>query len=209
MNFLPELIAVTTITVFACISPGPDFAVVAKNSIAYSRSVGVATALGISLGLSVHVVYSLIGIGFVISQSIVLFNTIKLLGALYLIYVGWQAMSAKPQVLDTSAVKSTHTISLQQAVRMGFFTNALNPKATVFFLGLFTQVISPATPVFVQIFYGLEIMVIAFIWFSAVASFLTHTVIRGRITGVQHYFERAMGALLIALGIKVAFSGSK
>ena len=83
-----EAFAVATITIFAVISPGADFAMVTRNSMILSRRAGVLTALGIALGVLVHVSYSMLGIGLLISKSIMLFNTIKLFGAAYLIYLG-------------------------------------------------------------------------------------------------------------------------
>lgn len=208
--FITEILTVTIITIFAAVSPGPDFAVVSKNSLTYSRKIGIFTALGISLGLAVHVLYSLVGIGFIIAKSILLFSTIKYVGAAYLIYIGYQSLKSKPHNMQNEIIeKSENTFSNFQAVKMGFLTNALNPKATVFFLSLFTQVISPTTPLIIQVLYGLEIMTIAFIWFMILSTILTHSFIRARIVGVQHYIERTMGAVLMLLGFKIALSTTK
>ncbi|CAB3939960.1 hypothetical membrane protein [Pseudomonas knackmussii B13] len=74
---MTELIAVVTITLLAVISPGPDFATVTRNSLMLSRRAGVLTALGIGLGILVHITYTLIGVGLLIQQSLWLFNTIN------------------------------------------------------------------------------------------------------------------------------------
>ena len=86
---------------------------------------------------------------------------------------------------------------------MGFLTNVLNPKATLFFFALFTQVINPHTPKAIQVLYGLEMSVMTFVWFALVAAILSHNLIRSRFASVQH------GVILIALGVKVALSSSK
>lgn len=93
---MTELIAVITITLLAVISPGPDFAMVTRNSLMLSRRAGVLTALGIGLGVLVHVTYTLVGVGLLIQQSLWLFNAIKLVGAVYLIYLGVKMLRAKP-----------------------------------------------------------------------------------------------------------------
>ncbi|WP_438884465.1 LysE family translocator, partial [Bacillus cereus group sp. BC22] len=85
---MTELIVVVTITLLAVISPGPDFAMVTRNSLMLSRRSGVLTALGIGLGVTVHVSYTLLGVGLLIRQSLWLFNAVKLVGAIYLIYLG-------------------------------------------------------------------------------------------------------------------------
>lgn len=204
--FVAEFITITIITILATVSPGPDFAMVTRNSLKYSRRTGVYTALGVSFGILVHVAYSLIGIGIVIAQSIVLFNIIKYIGAGYLIYIGWKSLRSKPRQVTPNMLneKAEQDLKRAQALKMGFLTNAFNPKATLFFLSVFTQVISPTTPFIIQLFYGLEIMLIVFIWFALLAAMLSHSIIRIRIARVQYYFERAMGAVLIALGIKIS-----
>ena len=93
---MTELIAVITITLLAVISPGPDFAMVTRNSLMLSRRAGMLTALGIGLGVLVHVTYTLVGVGLLIQQSLWLFNAIKLVGAVYLIYLGVKMLRAKP-----------------------------------------------------------------------------------------------------------------
>jgi len=74
---MTELLAVVAITFFAVISPGPDFAMVSRNSLLLSRRTGVLTALGIAAGVCVHVTYTLLGVGLLIQQSLWLFNLIR------------------------------------------------------------------------------------------------------------------------------------
>ncbi|HEY4512023.1 MAG TPA: LysE family transporter [Candidatus Paceibacterota bacterium] len=208
--FLAQLLTVAVVHLFAVMSPGPDFAVVTRNSLIYSRKIGIYTSVGIALGIMVHVGYSLLGIGFLIAKSIVLFNIIKFVGAGYLIYIGYMSLKAKPKVQSGElAAVSLQTITPWQSIKVGFLTNALNPKATLFFLALFTQVINPATPKLIQFIYGIEMMVITFVWFSVLSLVFSNSMIRKRITGVQHYVERITGVVLIALGIKVALATQK
>jgi len=202
---ITELLTVTTITLLAVMSPGPDFAIVSRNSLKYSRNAGYATALGIALGLTIHITYSLIGIGLIISRSILLFNILKYLGAAYIIYIGILSLRAKPNTATYEDTDSHADISLTRAVRMGFLTNALNPKATLFFLALFTQIISPTTAIGVKFLFGAEIMLISLAWFSLLSYLLTIGGVKNVIKGIQHHIERGMGVILLALGIKVAF----
>lgn len=214
--FLTQFVTVAIVHLFAVMSPGPDFAVVTKNSLMHSRKIGTYTALGIALGISVHIAYSLLGIGLVISKSVVLFSIIKYLGAGYLIYIGYLSLRAKPQAaMGTAAMPAMdrvgqlpekHTISHWSAIKTGFLTNVLNPKATMFFLALFTQVIDPATPKIVQLFFGLEMMAITFAWFALLSSVFSNRFIKSKITRIQHRVEHATGVVLIALGIKVALA---
>ena len=93
-----------------------------------------------------------------------------------------------------------------RAIRMGFLTNVLNPKATLFFLSLFTQVINPQTPKFIQVLYGLEMCLMTFAWFTFVATILSHPIIKLKFARIQHRLEKVFGVVLIALGLKVALT---
>ncbi len=208
MPYLTEFITVALIHLLAVMSPGPDFAMVSKNSLINSRKVGILTAVGLGLGIIVHVVYSLIGIGIIISQSIVLFSIIKYLGAGYLIYIGYKALKSKKQQ-GAVTLGETKMISNGTAIKMGFLTNVLNPKATLFFLALFTQVINPETPLLIQVLYGAEMSVMTFVWFSLVALVLSQQGLKGVLSKIMHHVEHVFGAMLIALGIKIALSNSK
>ncbi len=210
--FVINFLKVALIHLLAVMSPGPDFVLISKNALTYSRRTGIYSALGLGLGILVHVTYSLLGIGLLISQSVLLFSIIKLLGAGYLIYIGIKSLQSKPlmvSIQDSPLVTGSSDLGVFEAVKMGFLTNVLNPKATLFFLGLFTQVIDSTTPVFVLVLYGLEMSVMTFVWFSVVALFFSHEKVRGRFTRVSHYVDRVLGGVLIALGIKIAFFSSR
>lgn len=208
MPYLTEFITVAIVHLLAVISPGPDFALVSKNSLINSRKAGIMTAIGLGLGITVHVTYSLIGIGLIISQSILLFSIIKYIGAGYLIYIGLKALKSKkrnPAVID----KNKNYLSSVSAVKVGFLTNVLNPKATLFFLALFTQVINPETPLLIQVMYGAEMAFMTFAWFAGLALILSHHIVKKTLDKIMHRVEHLFGAILIALGIKIALSDSK
>ncbi|MCB1559227.1 MAG: LysE family translocator [Alphaproteobacteria bacterium] len=203
----------TLIVVFsvAVISPGPDFVMAVRNSIIFSRRAGIWTAIGFALGVLVHVTYTIFGISAIIAQSVLLFNLIKWAGALYLIYFGIKALQSKGMgkkaVEDaTSGHLRNNNMSDFQALRSGFLTNCLNPKATLFFLAIFSQIISPETPVLWQIIYGLTCAIMVFIWFALVALILNQGPIRNAFLKATKWIDKTCGALLIALGVKVAIS---
>ena len=204
---LGAFLTVIVVHLLAVVSPGPDFAIVTRNSLIYSRRVGIFTSIGLGLGIGVHVAYSLLGIGLVISRSVVLFSVIKWIGAAYLIYIGYKSLRAKKQTPEeTTLPAERESVSDATAVRIGFLTNVLNPKATLFFLALFTQVIDPATPLWVQFIYGAEMMFMTFVWFSLVAVTFSNSYLKAKIRSLQHYVERVTGAVLIALGLKLALA---
>jgi threonine/homoserine/homoserine lactone efflux protein len=151
----------------------------------------------------------LVGIGLIISKSIVLFSIIKLLGAGYLIYIGYRSLRSKPNKLSEEQLSRKNELGKFAAIKMGFLTCALNPKVTLLFLGLFTQVINPDTPIAIQLLYGLEMIVMTFFWFSLVASVLSHQAVKARFNAMHHKVEKVFGIILIALGVKIALSSSR
>lgn len=208
MEYLPVILTVALVHLLAVMSPGPDFVMVTRNSLVYSRKTGIYSAIGLGFGIMVHIIYSLIGIGIIISQSILLFTVIKLLGAGYLIYLGYKSLTSKNTHIDihTNVKKD---ISKWKAIRIGFLTNVLNPKATLFFLSLFTLVISPQTPLSVKLIMGVEMSVATALWFALVAFLISHHLVKSRLSKTQKYAEKFIGVVLIGLGIKVALSTTK
>jgi len=202
-----EFMTVALVHLLAVASPGPDFAVVVRESVTQGRRVGSWTALGVGCGIFVHVAYSLLGIGLIVSQSIVLFNLFKWLAAGYLLYLGWRALCARPMSLDTAEeVAAASDRSPWQAFVVGFVTNGLNPKATLFFLSLFTVVISADTPLWVQAGYGVYLASATALWFLLVAWLFSRGRVRAGFARMGHWFDRLTGAVLIGLGVRLAVS---
>ncbi len=202
-----EFLTVALIHLLAVASPGPDFAIVVRESVSAGRRAGTWTAIGVGSGILVHVTYSLLGIGLIVSQSVVLFNALKWLAAAYLLYIGIRALRAKaadPAQADLAQVPVER--SPRAAFVSGFVTNGLNPKATLFFLSLFTVVINPHTPLAVQAGYGLYLAVATGVWFCLVALLFSQSRVRAGFTRMGHWFDRAMGAVLVGLGVKLAFT---
>lgn len=206
-SYFSEFVTVLTITLLAIITPGPDFIIVARNSLTYSRRSGVFTALGVGSAIWVHVLYTLGGIGLILSKSIILFSFVKYLGAIYLVYLGWGCIRSSHFESENYGKESgKYNISDLVSFKTGFINNALNPKATLFFLSLFTQVVSHETPILIQVAYGTTVSVSCIVWFSIVAVFLNQIRIRSMFESAQFYIEKIMGGIFIAFGIKVALT---
>lgn len=206
MEYLPLIGSVALLNLLAAMSPGPDFVMVVRNSLCYSRRSGIFTSLGISLALGIHLFYCAAGIGLLISRSAVLFTTIKFLGAGYLIYMGISSCLSKGSKLDVAAIKSSTDMRPFEAFRMGFLTNVLNPKATLFFLSLFTFVIGSSTPVFIVLILSAIIMLTAFGWFTVVSIFLAQPSVQKVFLKYEKAVNYTLGGFLILLGIKIALS---
>lgn len=201
-----ELIAVATITILAVISPGADFAMVTRNSLLHGRRAGLLASLGIATGVQLHVLYSMLGVALLIQQSPQWFGVIKLAGALYLIYVGYQTLRSQPNA--KAYASGTGDLSPLAAWRTGFFTNALNPKTTLFVVSVYTQVVQPGTSLAVQIGYGLFMSLAHWVWFSLVTVLFSEPRLRRRMLQRQVLLNRAIGSVLIALGAALALASA-
>lgn len=197
--------SVALIHLLAVISPGPDFFLAIKNALSYSRKTGIYTAIGFGFGIMVHVFYCLAGLALLISKSILIFNLIKYLGVAYLLYLGIKSLLSSSKDINLTAQSHKTDITPLKAIGQGFLTNTLNPKATLFFLSLFTLVIRPDTSITTQIIISSIMIINTMIWFSLVAIFLTQKRFRSMYNSYQKYFNKLFGGILIALGLKIAF----
>ena len=203
-NYSAQFLTVAGLHLLAVISPGPDFIMITSNSFRYSRKTAIWSAFGLALGILVHVTYSLVGLAYIISESVVVFNIIKVCGGLYLVYIGFISITAKNERVASDLVLSPASdLTVFQAIKMGFLTNVLNPKATLFFLSLFTLVIKPSTPLNWKLAYGLEMFLATFIWFASVAFIFSHPQLKSRISRGQNYVQKVLGWLLVILGVKI------
>ena len=201
-----EYYTVAVIALLAAISPGPDFVIVAKNAIAHNRSRAIMTSIGIGVGILVHSTYCVLGLAIVISKSLLLFSIIKYLGAAYLIYLGLKSLLSKEGIAKNLSIEDNKpTISNWKAFQNGLLTNLLNPKCTLFMLSVFTAVVKPHTPTWVQATYGIEIALITAVWFVFLSLGLTHALIKAKIERVQKYVTKTIGFVLVSLGIFVIF----
>jgi len=187
----------------AVISPGPDFVVALRNSLQYSRKTGIWTALGFALGVLVHVSYCVAGIALVIAQSPTLFNIIKIGGGLYLIFMGIQALRA-PEENFAFEEEIKKDVPWYVGLKIGFITNVLNPKATLFFLSIFTVLLKPETPFWVTFTTGALMVLNTFLWFVIVAYLFTQKKVRQVYIRKQGLMHKILGTILIILGIWVA-----
>lgn len=189
----------------AVISPGPDLAVVTRQTLAHGRAAGVRTALGIAAGISFHVGYGMFGLGLAIERFPSLLIVLRVIGALLLLYIGWGAIRAQPVANNGVAVRDTGNVGAKD-FSVGLFTNLLNVKAMLFFVALCSVAITGTTPATLKLALGAWMIVTTGLWFSFVAWTLGHPKIRARLIRSGHWIDRGMGTLLLALGSWMLYS---
>ncbi|POA21435.1 lysine transporter LysE [Pseudomonas sp. FW300-N1A1] len=208
-NYLGEFLALATIHFLAVVAPGPDFAVTIRQSVRFGRVVGICTALGIGAGISVHVLYTLLGVGALMHTTPWLLTVAKVVGGAYILYLGVSLLRSKPKSTvegENVVEQSLEQQTLFKAFTTGFLTNATNPKATLFFLAIFTTLISATTPLQVQALYGLWMCFVNALWFVIVALFFSSSRVRVLFMRMGHWFERTMGVILILFAGRLMLS---
>lgn len=203
MDLIQGLILITSIHILAAASPGPDFVLVTQQTFLSGKRAGIMCSLGIALGLSIHILYSAFGLAVLIANSSSALWLIKILGGSYLIYLGVQGLRAKPSLESESYPSQGVAYSARKSIGLGFLCNALNPKAPIYFVSLFTVVLSPDMPLYQIAVYGVWMMIIQFSWFTLVATFLSRPSINKRFKLFGHWVDRILGGAMIALGLKV------
>lgn len=206
-----EFLQVAIAHLLAVASPGPDLALVLRQSLVFGRRTAWWTSLGVGSAILVHVGYALLGLGLLLRGSEFWFAAVKYAGAAYLAWVGWQALRARPAP-EAPAGSPASPVALpappaqRSAFVTGFLTNVLNPKATLFFLSLYALVVSPETPRWVQAAYGLWMALATAAWFSLVTVLFTHAVVRRRFLRYGHWIDRTLGVVLIGFAALLALA---
>ncbi|MFZ2842913.1 LysE family translocator [Psychrobacter sp.] len=227
MEFWHGFLLITSVHLLAAASPGPDFVLVSQQTLAKGRRTGLICSLGITFGLGIHIIYSVLGLATVIAHSQPLLTAIKWLGGGYLIYLGWQGIQAKPKkpaalahsagsdssVAQDALTHQTTTANKSLSVnnpdstfsilRRGFFCNVFNPKAPVYFVAIFTLVLSPDIPLWQLAIYGVWMMVLQMAWFSTVVMLLSIPAIHRRFQRFEHWIDRVLGTAMIVLGLNL------
>jgi threonine/homoserine/homoserine lactone efflux protein len=193
--------------VLAVMSPGPDFAMVTRQTIAYGRGPGLWTAWGIAFGILFHVSYGLFGLGWLLERYPQFLDVMRFAGAAFLIYMGIAALRAKPRDARASSDAGEPKFDPRRHFGIGVMTNVLNPKATLSFTALFTAVIATHTPMSLRYALAAWFIVSTALWFSFVALTLGHARVRAALMRYGHWIDRVTGAILIALGVGLVWVG--
>ena len=199
---LNQILVIVSVTCLVMLSPGPDMVLVLGNTFVNGRRAGLQTSVGILSGNLVHITYCLLGIGLLISKSVIAFSVLKYAAAAYLIYLGIMSFRSGEKTLDTNDLE-VRGPSRRWFVQ-GFVNNLLNPKGALFYLGVFTTVITPQTSASATFLLVVIMMLVsASFWLFFVCT-LDRPKIREFIERSQQAVNRIFGVLLVLLGVRVA-----
>lgn len=206
-TYMLELLSLMAIFSFVIVSPGADLAMVIRQSIVHGRRAAILTSFGVGTSLMFHMTYTILGLGLIISQSILLFNIVKWLGVAYLIYIGISALRAGSTDVNAMTAAGTDDAGQQSAAKaflFGFMANALNPKPVFFFLSVFSSVVSHDTPDAMKFAYGLVMASALIAWFVGVSFFMTTARMRSAFSRASRWIDRVSGVVFIGFGLKLA-----
>lgn len=208
MDLMQGLILITSIHLLAAASPGPDFILVSQQTLSNGKRSGFMVSIGIALGLSVHIIYSALGLAAVIASSATALWVIKIMGGCYLLYLGVQGLRAQPQSKVEGSLTTKRIVKHSgiTAIAKGFLCNALNPKAPIYFVALFTVVLSPNLPLLHLVIYGAWMMFLQLLWFSTVVVLLSRPSVNEKFQRLGHWIDRILGGAMILIGLKVLTS---
>jgi len=202
-DFIHGLLVLTVVHFLAAALPGPDFVFVSRQTLVHGKRAGILCSIGIALGLSVHIAYSFWGMAALVAHSTELLFWVKIGGGSYLIYLGIKGLRSGKPAESTAEQGAYRAGTPLRMISSGFICNVLNPKAPVYFLSLFTLVLSPGMPFSQVLVYGIWIMLIQLGWFSFVTLVLSIPSVNRQFQRAGCWINRLLGGTLILLGLRL------
>jgi len=190
----------------ALLSPGVDFFLILTNSSKYGRSSGIITSIGIAFANLAYILLALFGIT-LIKDNQILFFTIKILGSLYLLYIGYLLLSAKKRKLfDERIEKEKNKKDIFKYFSMGFLSAILNPKNSIFYFTMFSISIQNHTPFVVQSFYALWMFLAVLFWDIFIVYLVSNSKSLKFMEKNSNYIEKASGVVLLIISLSIIYN---
>ena len=197
------LFAILGALLIGVVSPGPSFVLVARTAIAVSRRDGLAAAVGMGLGGVVFGTLALVGLAAILAQVAWLYLGLKLLGGLYLIYLGvriWGAASVPIVVPKTATGAAAGPV---RSFALGLATQVSNPKTAIVYASVFAALLPPSVPGWIYIVLPLLIFAIETTWYAIVALAFSADRPRAAYLRSKLWIDRLAGAVMGLLGLRL------
>lgn len=211
INLLSIFVTVAIAHFLALISPGPDFVLVVKSAIKNDGKNAIGVALGIASANAVYIGLCLVGVGSILAASVPVMIALKIVGGLFLIYLALQALRARKSSysnLDMAEPESATSIKATffKEFLTGFMSGILNPKNLLFYLSLFTVVLTPEVGFAFKLGLGIWMTAIVFLWDLSIIFLLSTRKVRSKFTKVAYYIDKITGVLLGFIGFAIVKS---
>tara|TARA_B100000902_G_scaffold353298_1_gene364627 strand:+ start:243 stop:854 length:612 start_codon:yes stop_codon:yes gene_type:complete len=195
-----EFLTVAILHLFAVASPGPDFALVTRQSLRYNRKVAIWTSLGIGAGILFHSLLAITGLVLLITSNELFSTILKIIGSLYLLYLGVNSILGSKEEVNNEE-ENTNTDKFNGFLA-GLITNITNVKAILFFVTVFSVVIDTGNNLYLLL-YGAYMALATFIWFSIISFVFTSEGFKSRFSSFLGLFEKIIGFTLILLSLQI------
>ena len=192
---MQSILIIVGIALLGAMTPGPDFVLITRLSLQRSRAAGIAGALGIGVGLCIHLSYMVLGLAIIIAHLPWLMNMIRVLGAFYLSYLGIQAWRE-----DSDNKVMNVTRQSKQGFTQGFLTNLLNPKAMLFLLALMSSAERHHGAVVIAI-SAILIVIVNTLWFVSLSYCVTLPWFIKGLNVIQPYLGKVLGSFLLLFAV--------
>lgn len=206
MNYLNILATLAGVYLLVLMSPGPNFFLIIQLSTNGKRQAGVQAALGFTLGSIIWASLAIIGVASILASIGWLYNGIRLVGALYLIWFGLKilrgAISKKSDTVPENPIVKTP----KNAFRTGLFTSLTNPKGGVFWTSIFATLIPPHMPLW---FWGITLLLVVFLsggWHLGLAFLFDSPKVRNFYQTLRRPIDAVCGTVLVGLGLKLCLT---
>ena len=197
-------ITVALLHLFAVASPGPDFFLIARQSTLYGRDISIWASLGISIGILMHSFLSIVGIYVLLSLYPDFIFYMKIIASLYIASIGVRTLLVNSQI-EISHLSDQKNITATKSFVMGFFTNALNPKAFLFFIMVFSLISNTNPSNETKILLGVYMAVATFIWFTLISISFSKISKGEFIKKNLPYLEKIIGVILILIALQILY----
>ena len=188
---------VFSVCLLGAMSPGPSMVLVINNAIFKGRYNGILTAIGHGIGITVYATFAVLGIGLVIKTNILIFNSLKVLSIIFLIYIGVKSILNKQQInLKKDNIKE-NAVSFVQ----GFSISILNPKILIWFIAIYSQFMSPDNNLIFNICLISIAGIIDACWYIILTMAVTTTSALSFFQKKIKFIQKTQGFLFIALGL--------
>ena len=215
MHLLHIFVAVGLAHFLALLSPGPDFVMIVKSASKHSSKDALSVVAGITTANAVYIGLCLVGVGSILAASAPIMLTLKLIGGLFLTYLGVQALRARKHSygeLGQSDEQTSHGIvptvqtTLRKEFATGFISGIFNPKNLLFYLSLFTVVLTPDISFGFKLMLGIWMTFVVFAWDAAIVFLLSTRTVRRKFTQCAYYIDKVTGAVLGTIGVAIVRS---
>ena len=204
MEALSVLVPVFAVFIPALILPGPDFVGVVRSSMTRGTTAGLLTTLGVTIGLGFYATLSLLGLSAILVEYQWLTWAVRVLGGLYLAWLGIKLLRAKPAQPGEEMARGPLPAEMRgNSLLFGFLVTLTNPKAVVLFASVFATAVTSSTPLWLMALMVGLVMASSLTWYTIVSLFMSSAPVMRRFQHARHWIERIAGASFILIGGRI------